>query len=526
MAVNQYRITLLELKDCPLQLTPDQLLEVLKAWRKSNEFANACSECEKKIQFGLANFGLCCDRFYFNDQCPFYSLMSIAVPTPGYTFLLPQLKRMIEKAGIETNQDFLIIPDPIYWQMATTLIYEKILKFVSGKPMTCRTITVQPPSKTPVFYKQIQEAPLNYGSLDSRSCGKATFIRQAAFGKRCCYSMRGMIVPDATLKANEIRLPDSIVKKFELKGKWVVLNRMPSLQPENFVALQVPLDGPAWPYDCFGVPLEILPSINGDFDGDEVNIYLFFSIFSQAECATLLNPEWEMGSFVVGMKLSPSQDMLVAYYLFYDEIDFLPYKYPDLKKTLRVIFEIYGSKTAFKAFDDMRKFQLEKFENDYCFALTLEEMNWLVETIAKGGDIRQGRGCLVVQVLAKAKGTFEHLHQMFGEIGMQGNVFVKNSFWSGLTQLESVAHAKASHLALWQTSKIWQPGYGHNKIIFNVQGLKVDYLGRLIDGKSRVVEQDVLYSIHYTDVMSEETFNHIFNEVLVKKNFDLAKIDY
>lgn len=525
MAVNRYRISLLELKDCHLRLTPQELLRVLKAWRKKNEFGNVCSKCETKINFGSKNFALCCDQFYFDDQRPFYSLESIAVPTPGYTFLLPQLKRMIEKAGIETDQDFLIIPDPVYWQMATTLIYEKVLKFVSGQPMTCRTKTVQPPSKTPMFYKQIQEAPLNYGSLDSRSCGKATFIRQAAFGKRCCYSMRGMIVPDATLKANEIRLPDSIVKKFGLKGKWVILNRMPSLQPENFVALRVPPDGPSWPHDCFGIPLEILPSINGDFDGDEVNIYLFFSIFSQAECATILNPEWEMGSFVMGMKLSPSQDELVAYHLFYDEIDFLPYKNPDLKKTLRVIYEIYGSKRAFKAFDDMREFQLEKFENHYCFALTLEEMKWLVKTIANGGDISRGRGCLVVQVLAKAKGTFEHLYQMFGEIGAQGNDFVKSSFWSGLTPFEAVAHAKASHVALWQTAKIWQPGYGHNKVIFNVQGLKQDYLGRLIDGESRVVEQDVLYAVHHTDVMSEETFDHILDQVLVKRNFELAKID-
>ena len=190
--------------------------------------------------------------------------------------------------------------------MSTTLVYEKILKFVLGQPMSCRTKTVQPSSKTPMFYKQIQQAPLNYGSLDSRSCGKATFIRQAAFGKRCSYSMRGMIVPDATLKPNEIRLPDFIVEKFQLKGKWIILNRMPSLQPENFVALQIPVNGPLWPYDCFGVPLEILPSINGDFDGDEVNTYLFFSHLSQAECATILNPEWEMGSFVMGIKLNPS----------------------------------------------------------------------------------------------------------------------------------------------------------------------------------------------------------------------------
>ena len=516
MSVIKYRVSLLELKDCPLRLTPQQLLKVLKAWRKFHEFGHVCSKCKKKLEFGSMNFGLCCDQFYFNNQLLWYRLMSIAIPTPNYCFLLPQLKRMIHKAHIKSNQDFLVVPDPIYWQMSTTLIYEKVLKFVMGQPMTCRTKNVQPPSKTPMFYKQIQQAPLNYGSLDSRSCGKATFIRQAAFGKRCSYSMRGMIVPDATLKPNEIRMPDNIVKKFQLKGKWVILNRMPSLQPENFVALRVPVDGPSWPYDCFGVPLEILPSINGDFDGDEVNIYLFFSHLAQAECATILNPEWEMGSFVMGMKLSPSQDMLVAYYKFYDEIDFLPYKNPDLKKTFKVIYELFGSKIAFKAIDDMRKFYLQKLE-ETVFSINLEEILWLVDTIEKGGDISQGKGCLVVQILAKAKGNFDLHHQMFGQIGMQGDYFVKNSFWTGLEPAEAIAHAKMSHVALWQTSKIWQPGYGHNKIIYNVQGLIVDYLGRLIDGEKRVVEPDVLYAVHYTDVLSPETFEYIFNKIILQQ---------
>lgn len=525
MSVKSYKISLLELHDCDIVLGRHKVLKLLRAWRKNHTFEHICSKCGKRIEFKLVNFDLCCDRFYYNDQLSCYNVKSIGVPTPKYLFLLPQLRRMIEKARIETNQCFLVLADPIYWQISTTLIYEKVLKFVLGLPMTCRTKEPQPIEKTPMFYKQIQEAPLNYGSLDSRSCGKATFIRQVAFGKRCCYSMRGMIVPDATLKPNEIRLPDFIVKRFGLKGKWVILNRMPSLQPENFVGLQVPREGPPWPYDCFGVPLEILPSINGDFDGDEVNIYLFSSVLAQAECATLLNPEWEMGSFVMGMKLSPCQDMLVAYFLFYDEIDFLPYKEPNLKDTLTVIYEIHGSRVAFKAFDDLRRFYLRKFEKEYCFAITLEEIEWLVNTIRSGGDIKTSRGCLLVQLLAEAKGDLPHLHQMFGQIGTQWDVFVKNSFWSGITPAEAVAHAKQSHEALIQLAQIWKPGYDHYKVVYNVQGLVVNYLAQVIDGANRIVERDVLDAFHYTDLVKIPTFKFILDKVLVKRDFSIAEVD-
>ena len=113
MSVMKYRISLLELKDCPLCLTPKELFKVLKAWHKKNEFANVCTKCNKQIPFGPVNFGLCCDQFYFKDETWYY-VMSIAVPTPGYCFLLPQLERNIRQANIQTNQDFLVLPDPIY----------------------------------------------------------------------------------------------------------------------------------------------------------------------------------------------------------------------------------------------------------------------------------------------------------------------------------------------------------------------------------------------------------------------------
>lgn len=526
MAVNRYRISLLELETCPLQCTPQALLLLLRAWRKKHSFAHVCSECHAPLHFkNYKSFTCCCQQFYYNDQLAIYPVTPLAIPTPGYVFTLPQLERMIKQANLSTNQEFLVLPDPIYWQVSATLIYEKVAKFVLGVPMTWRTKQVQPSSKAPLFYKQVQEAPLNYGSLESRSCGKATLIRQVAFGKRCRYSMRGMIVPDASLRPNEIRVPDYIVDKFGLRGKWVILNRMPSLQPENFVGLQVPLQGPAWPYDCFGIPLEILESINGDFDGDEANIYLVPSILSQAECATLLNPEWEMKSFVMGLKLAPSQDMLVAYYLFYDEIDFLPIKFRDLKKTMHSICEVYGSSRAFQAFNDMRLFYLDRLQNRICFALTFKEMQKLTTILKEGGNIKSYECCLTIQIFAKAKGNFENLIQMFGSVGMQSGVNVKNSFLSGLNGVEAAAHGRTSIYALYLVSYIWLPGYGYQKLMSNGHAMTVNYAGNIVDGTKRIIFLDALDAYHYEDVLSVSTFSFFVEEILVKRNLEFSTIN-
>lgn len=524
MAVDRYRISLLELETCPVQCTASELLFLLKAWRKNHGFGHTCSECQTPLDFQkYKSFTCCCQQFYYNDQLAIYPVTPLAIPTPGYVFTLPQLERMIKQANLSTNQEFLVLPDPIYWQVTTTLIYEKVAKFVLGVPMTSRTQYVQPASKAPVFYKQVQEAPLNYGSLESRSCGKATLIRQVAFGKRCRYSMRGMIVPDASLRPNEIRVPDAIVDKFGLKGKWVILNRMPSLQPENFVGLKVPVEGPSWPYDCFGIPLEILESINGDFDGDEANIYLVPSLLSQAECATLLNPEWEMKSFVMGLKLAPSQDMLVAYYLFYDEIDFLPIKFRDLKKTMQTICEVYGSRRAFQAFNDMRLFYLDRLQNRVCFALTLHEMQTLSTLLREGKDIQSYSCCLTTQILAKAKGNFENLKQMFGSVGMQSGVYVKNSFFSGLNGVEAAAHGRTSIYALYLVSYIWLPGYSYQKAMSNGHAMTVNYAGSIVDG-SRIIFLDALDAYHYEDVLSVSTFNFFVEEILVRKNLQFSEV--
>lgn len=517
MSVESYSVSLLELDSCPLQIQPSALIEILKAWRRGHKFTDSCSVCKRELEFAPpAAWVVCCNTFYYDGKAYCYPVRSIAVPSPAYEFALPQLKRMLKKANIVTDQEFLVLPDPVYWQVATTLVYEKVMKFISGLPVTSRADTVLPPEKANQFYKQIQEAPLNYGSMQRRNCGKSMYIRQVSFGKRVSLSMRGMIVPDASLRPNEIRMPEKIVKQFGIAGQWILLNRMPSLQPGNFVALVAR----SWPFDCFGIPLEIVEAMNADFDGDECNVYLVPNVQSQAECATILNPQSQMGSFVTGLKLSPSQDMLSAYHLFYDEIDFLPYKNRDLKKTMQVIYDLHGSEVSFECFDRMRKFYLEAFQKKRCFALTLREMEKLAQLDPEEFEklaLQNKEDCLAAQVLSGAKGSIEHLYQMFARVGWQNGVEVRHSFWQGLDPVEFVAHAITANEALKKSGKIWEPGYGYSKAVRNLQGLHVDYKGRLVDG-TLAVEKDVLNVLHHTDLMSEEAFEHLVTTTLLPED--------
>ncbi|GBL88871.1 hypothetical protein AVEN_123896-1, partial [Araneus ventricosus] len=220
----------------------------------------------------------------------------------------------------------------------------------------------------------------------------------------------------------------------------------------------------------------------------------------------------------------PTQDMLVAYYLKFEEIDFLPYKHRNLYTTFKVLYDIYGSQKAFECIDKLRQFYLDVLQNQICFALTLEEMEYLYK-ICQGSmeefetKARTSQGCLVTQVLSGAKGSMEHLYQMFGSVGCQNAAFIRNSFWDGLNANEAVKHAKIATDALSKTSKIWEPGYSYSKMVYNLQGLHVDYMGRLVDG-NLVIENDVLNVLHYTNVMSEEGFRHLMDETLLKEKQD------
>ncbi|GFW25985.1 RPOLA_N domain-containing protein [Trichonephila clavipes] len=229
----------------------------------------------------------------------------------------------------------------------------------------------------------------------------------------------------------------------------------------------------------------MVQAMNTDFDGDECNLYLVPNVLSQAECATILNREFQLGCFVMqGLKLTPTRDMLVMYFSKFKDIPFLPYKQRDLSKTFQVLYDCYGSQQTFKYIDQMRQFYLDVLQRQMCFALTLQEMQALYEWGRESLEVFQQKtemssGCLVTQVLSGAKGSFENLYQKFGSIGCQNEVFVKHSFWEGLRANEAAVHAKMATEALSNASKIWEPGYSYYKMVYNLQGLYGDYKERL-----------------------------------------------
>ncbi|GBN51484.1 hypothetical protein AVEN_267635-1 [Araneus ventricosus] len=525
MSDTSYSFSLLSLEQCPIIYTDIEITTLTKAWRKYHGFHKACKRCCQPLVFQAVPYTHCCGQFYFDESVECYPVQFIAVETPGYEFLPDQLKRKLDQCDIKYNQQFLVIPDPIYWQVDITLIIDKIMKYINGLPISNRSNAILPASKSPFFYKQCQGSPLNYGSLNLRSCGKNTLIRKIGFGKRCKFSLRGLIVADGNLGADEIRIPHSIVCKFGLKGKYVVVIRMPSLGPGNTIALKV-VDDAEWTYPCFGFPMERTESLNADFDGDEVNIYLVMNHQSQAECMALLSAQADMSDPVMGLKLAPSQDMLVAYYLYFDTIDFLPYKHRDLKRTFYVLFDLFGSEKTFQFFEQMRKFYLYALQKKTCFALSLEEMLEL-EHHAKISykhfqqHVKSSRKALAVQIESGAKGSIEHAFQMFGSIGYQNGTCINHSFWEGLTPSEAVEHAFEANQGMSNASNIWQPGYSYSKLVYSLQGLIIDYWGRIVDGE-KVIQMDALSVCHHSEIMSEDTMKFLVEQMTKGKLNELA----
>lgn len=535
MAVTHYKISVLEYQDCPIKYDDiDVVLNILKCWRNNHTTANACSKCSNVLHFEL-NFKLCCDNLYFKPVNE-YIVQSLAVYTPGHSFLPKSLKDNLKKMKIKINQDFLILPDPIYWQISSTLIYERALKYAfeqkNGKRSKKQKIVVERKKNSQediYMYGKVQSAFLNHGSLNQRSEGKNTFFRKIALAKRSELTIRAMIVPAPFLKPNEIIIPEIMESKLKLKGKWLIVNRMPSLLPENFLALKVVNH---WPHDCFGIPLEVVGQMNADFDGDEINGYVVHNAQSQAECEVILNSECNMQSYTMGIKLSPSHDMLVVYYLKYDEINFLPYKNRDLHQTLKVIYDLYGSKVCFDSIVKLKEYYLNVMQNEILYAITYKEIQDL-ENLARGLTYEEfenavkdkNMGCLTTQILAKAKGTYYHLYQLVGSVGLQyaKNTIItldnniKSSFMQGLNPVELVVHAQAGIDALISSSGISSVGYIYFKLINNLHNWMVNYKGELVDGDT-IIEEDILNILHFEDMLSKPSFEELIRKYLINES--------
>lgn len=526
MAVTSYKISILNYEDCPIQYEdPSLVLNILKCWRNSHVTSATCLKCNHTLLFPF-NFTTCCNHFYFKPTQN-YIVQSIAIHTPHHAFLPKNLKDQCQKLNLRIDQNFMVLPDPIYWQITSTLIFELILKHTIGhKPAKKRYRTENKrPQEDSYMYTKIQKAFLNHGSLSRRTEGKNTYYRKIALAKRMVLTIRAMIVPAPFLKPNEILIPESMERELKLKGKWLILNRMPSLVPENFLALRVK---DAWPHDCFGIPLECVQPMKADFDGDEFTGLVTYHLQSQAECQTLLNSEENMYSFAMGLKLKPSNDMLVVYHLKYDSIDFLPYKHRDLNVTLKVIYDMYGSKTCFDCIVQLKDYYLRVMQDEMLFCISLEEIREL-ETLCQGLSyeefasalkLRQ-TGCLKTQIDARTKSTDYHLYQIIGSVGLQysknisclENNFIHSSFRKGLSPVEVVLHAVAGIDGLISSSGVSYAGYTYFKLINSLLNWMINYKGEVVDGDT-VVAEDYLNIAYYKDLMSTETFQEIIRKYL------------
>lgn len=522
MAVVTYTIRVLDINDCKLQYTPVQVKHLLQAWRNHHSTSSTCVKCEEILTFEK-NFKICCNSLFFTPVEP-YIVQSIAVLTPGYSFLPTTLERAMIKEQMAIHQDFVIIPDPLYWQVTATLVYDRVMNYVMGLPPSKRKKNFDTPKHPSFYYKQMQSAFLYHGSYSQRSEGKNTYFRKIALAKRCEFTARAMIVPAPFLKANEIMIPNSMEQELKIKNKWLIINRMPSLLPENFVALRVVN---SWNHDCFGIPLEIAPQMNADFDGDEVNAYIVKSFQAQAECEAILNSETNISSFTMGLKLTPCHDMLITYYLKYKDINFLPYKHRNLQKTFKVIFDLYGSKECFKCFDQMREYYLNATQNDFLFTLSFSEileLKKLATSLEEFIDKLKNApdNCLLTQIRSGAKGSFIHLYQLVGAVGLQCtdytkplvNPYIKSSFFDGLTPMELVIHAQAGFEALINTSEVWRPGYNFFKLSNNLQNVEVNHLGQVVD-KNHIISDDSVKMMYYEDVLSKESFQELITKYVI-----------
>lgn len=529
MAVTHYKIAILKYEDCPIRYDdPYLVLYILKCWRNNHITSDTCLKCSNPLSFNL-NFMTCCDNFYFKPTNE-YIVQSIAIRTPHHAFLPKNLLDQCKKHNIKINQEFLVLPDPIYWQITSTLTYDSVLKHAVGYVQTKKKKYRVPKRKRSEedieMYNKIQKAFLNHGSLSRRTEGKNTYYRKIALAKRMIYTVRAMIVPAPFLKPNEIIIPESMEKELNLKGKWLILNRMPSLLPENFVGLRVK---ECWPHDCFGIPLEVVQPMKADFDGDEMTGLVVLNVQGQAECQSILNSEENMYSFAMGIKLKPSNDMLIAYHLKYHAIDFLPYKHPNLNTTLKVIYDLHGSKKCFDSIVKLKDYYLQVMQDEMLFCISLEEIQEL-EKLCKDMSYEQFQevmkdcpsGCLKTQIDANTKSTDYHLYQIISAVGLQysknitffENNFITSSFRKGLSPVEVVLHAIVGIDGLISSSSVSYAGYTYFKLINSLLNWKLNYKGEIVDGET-VVAEDYLNMAYYEDLLSKETFQELVQKYLV-----------
>lgn len=200
-----------------------------------------------------------------------------------------------------------------------------------------------------------------FKSLSDMLSGKEWIFRKNLLWKRVDYSWRSIITVGPDLKLDECWLPISIaVKMFTpfiigkliekkivytpkqaeklikeespialkfleevIKGKYVLLNRAPTLHRLSIEAFKIKL----MPWKTIRIHPLVCPAFNADFDGDQMAVHLPISDEAQREAKELIAADKNIlkpGSW--DPTITHSQDMVLGAYYLTDEFDS---RYPD-----------------------------------------------------------------------------------------------------------------------------------------------------------------------------------------------------
>ncbi|PLV58072.1 hypothetical protein [Thermotoga sp. KOL6] len=151
---------------------------------------------------------------------------------------------------------------------------------------------------------------------------KEGYIRSAMVSRRLFYSGRSVIVPAPDLPPDTVYLPAEFGRAFfnnenlsieEMnqlaEGKYVLLNRQPSLHKHNILAFKFKF----WEEWAIGFPILSCKAFNADFDGDTMAVYYPIRQSPELEKMTIANLPFTPGNG--SLALSIDQDFVYGLYL-------------------------------------------------------------------------------------------------------------------------------------------------------------------------------------------------------------------
>jgi len=161
---------------------------------------------------------------------------------------------------------------PGSWQLPTDIDTNALICLLENCDFSKR----QGWAKRGTFSKASGPGKADPSSMLLRLSGKRGLLRRSLLGQSVIRSGRSVIVPDFTLRPDQVGLPSTLMDGLNVSstmldefGDVVIVNRQPSLHPYNLVALR------ATPRDDDAIRLHplVLTCLAGDFDGDTIAVH-------------------------------------------------------------------------------------------------------------------------------------------------------------------------------------------------------------------------------------------------------------